>query len=63
MGQKSLGFGENLGYRLYSGTISPHSVDLLSTTHFYDCTMYYVLVHFIRTILFVLSAMADQRMH
>ena len=55
-----LGFGGNLGSRLHPGTISPLFADLSPTTHVYDCVTQ--LFTLFETIVFILSAMADQRM-
>jgi len=59
MGQKvMIMFGGNLGYRLHPETISPLFADISSTTHASDCVP--PLFTLSETVVFVLSAVADQ---
>ena len=60
MGQEVIiRFGGNLGYRLHPGTISPLFADLSFTTHVLHCVPRKFTLS--ETIIFILSAVADQR--
>jgi len=61
MGQKviTIGFGRNLGYHLRTETISPLFADLSFIMHVLDCVRRQLVLS--ETIVFILSAKADQR--